>query len=59
MEKKLLTVKEVCEQTGIGRDKVYELIREGVLPAVDLCGLKVRPRDLDDFINNLQTINHE
>ncbi|MBP2027445.1 excisionase family DNA binding protein [Acetoanaerobium pronyense] len=34
MEKYLLTVKEVIEYTGIGQNRIYELIKKGDIKAV-------------------------
>lgn len=48
--KKLYTVTQVSKLLGVGRAKVYELIRQGLLPALKLGGLKVRKETLDDFL---------
>ena len=48
--KKLLTVLEAGKVLGIGRIKVYELIKNGYLPALNIGGLKVRREALDEFL---------
>jgi len=49
--KKLYNVTEVCELLGVGKNKVYELIKYGYLPALDLGGLKVSDSAIDKFID--------
>ena len=36
---------------GIGKAKVYELIKHGYLPALDLGGLKISDAAIDSFIS--------
>lgn len=49
-DKKLLNVIETGKLLGIGKIKVYELIKGGFLPALNLGGLKIRKETIDDFI---------
>ncbi len=48
--KKLHSVTETGKLLGIGRGTVYDLIKHGYLPALDLGGLKVPDAAIDDFI---------
>ena len=48
--KKLLTVVETGKFLGVGRIKVYELIKGGYLPALNIGGLKVRRAAIYDFL---------
>ena len=50
--KKLYNVTETGKLLGIGKAKVYELIRNGYLPALDLGGLKISNAAIDKFIAN-------
>ena len=52
--KRLYSVIEVGKMLGIGRVKVYELIKENYLPALNLGGLKVRKETIDDFLNKYE-----
>jgi excisionase family DNA binding protein len=45
MEKLLLTVDETAELLGVGRWKVFELIRQEQLASVKFGGLRRIPRD--------------
>lgn len=45
MEKLLLTVDETAQLLGVGRWKVFELIRQEHLTSVKLGGLRRIPRD--------------
>jgi excisionase family DNA binding protein len=50
-EKDLLKVPEACKRLGIGRTKLYAMVRTGQLPAVWIgSSLRLDPRDLDDLI---------
>jgi prophage regulatory protein len=55
MDKLLLRASEVCEMTGLGKSKTYELIAAGVIPSVRI-GKSVRvPADqLRHWIETLQ-----
>lgn len=54
--KPLLTVVEVANQLGTGRDFVYARINEGSLPAVYIGSVKrpktrIHPDDLEAYVN--------
>lgn len=50
MDNKLYTVKQVSEILKVNVNKVYDLIRVGLLPALKLGNLKVREASLDKFL---------
>lgn len=52
--KKLFTVIETGKLLGIGRIKVYELIKGGYLPALNLGGLKIRKETIDEFLSKYE-----
>ena len=54
--KKLYSVVEVGKILGIGKAKVYKLIKDGNLPAMNLGGLKVRKEALEDFLDGYESI---
>lgn len=39
---------------GVGRVKIYELIKSGVLPALNIGGLKVRKETLEQFLEKYE-----
>ena len=41
---------------GIGKARVYKLIKDGNLPAMNLGGLKVRKEALEDFLDGYESI---
>lgn len=47
----LYTVKEVSKILKINLGKVYELMKKGSLPYIDLGARKIRGKDLEHFIN--------
>ena len=48
---RLLSVQEVSEQLGMGRSWVYNQIRSGELPSVQLGGtVKIKSDDLEEYI---------
>jgi len=48
---RLLSVQEVSEQLGMGRSWIYNQIRSGELPSVQLGGtVKIKPEDLEQYI---------
>lgn len=49
-EKKLYNVTETSRLLGIGKGKVYELIKSDYLHALDLGGLKISSAEIDRFI---------
>ncbi len=53
-DKKLYSVAEVGKILGIGKVRVYQLIKEGYLPAMNLGGLKVRKETLDSFLEKYE-----
>ena len=53
-DKKLLNVTETGKVLGIGRIKVYELIKGGYLPALNLGGLKIRKETIDEFLSKYE-----
>ena len=49
----LLSVSEVGELLGMGRSWVYNQIKSGEMPSVQLGGsVKVRREDLEEYIQN-------
>lgn len=53
--KKLYSVVEVGKILGIGKARVYKLIKDGRLPAMNLGGLKIRKEALDNFLNGYES----
>ena len=54
IEKKLYNVAQISKMLGIGKAKVYSLIKDGLLPALQLGGLKVRKEALDAFLEKCE-----
>lgn len=54
--KKLYSVAEVGKILGIGKARVYKLIKDGRLPAMNLGGLKIRKEALEDFLYGYESI---
>lgn len=54
--KKLYSVVEVGKILGIGKARVYKLIKDGRLPAMNLGGLKIRKEALEDFLDGYESI---
>ena len=49
----LLSIKEVCEELGMGKSWVYHRLRSQEIPSIKLGGaVKVKRTDLDEFIEN-------
>lgn len=46
----LLTVTEVAKLLKVNRNFVYNIIKKGELPAVNVGSIKVRKSDLNDYI---------
>ena len=46
----LFSVKDTAKYLGISKNKVYELIRSGLLPAIKIGGLKIRSTTLQNFL---------
>lgn len=57
MEDILYTVKETSKLLKVNTNFVYKLIKEGKLKALRLGSIKIRKRDLDNFILELETLN--
>ncbi len=52
MEKRLLTVKEVCEYLNVSKPTVYRLIKEGKLKPIKIGkATRFEKEDIDKFIN--------
>jgi excisionase family DNA binding protein len=55
MERLLLTPEEVAEMLGIGRTKVYELLRLGMIESVKIHGCRRIPTQaVHDYIERLR-----
>ncbi|MFP5372952.1 MAG: helix-turn-helix domain-containing protein [Actinomycetes bacterium] len=55
MEKLLLTPEETAEVMGIGRTKVYELLRRGVLESVRIGGSRRVPTAaVEEYVRRLR-----
>ena len=47
----VLSIKEVCEELGMGKSWVYHRLRSGEIPSIKLGGaVKVKRTDLNEFI---------
>ena len=54
MQKAAYTVKDLCHETGIGRTKIYQLIKEDKMRARKLGKRTVfLAKDVEAFLNNL------
>ena len=52
-QRELLSIKEVCEELGMGKSWVYHRLKSGEIPSIKLGGaVKVKRTDLDEFIEN-------
>jgi excisionase family DNA binding protein len=50
---RLLSVQEASEQLGMGRSWVYQQIKSGELPSVQLGSIiKIKSKDLEEYIEN-------
>jgi excisionase family DNA binding protein len=50
--KRLLSVQEVCQELGMGKSWVYQQIRDGELPSIQLGGsVKVERTDLEEYLS--------
>jgi excisionase family DNA binding protein len=55
MERLLLTPEETAEMLGIGRTKVYELIRLGLIESVKIHGCRRIPTEaVHDYVERLR-----
>jgi excisionase family DNA binding protein len=60
MKRKLLTIGEVCERTGLGRTLVYRLVSTGELPSIKVGRTRRVPvAALDAFIGEQLTNTSE
>lgn len=52
--KLLLSTEEAAQRLGIGRTRMYELLRSGEVPSVKLGrSRRVRPEDLNEYVERL------
>src|SRR5918998_5831819 len=52
-QRELLSIKEVCEELGMGKSWVYHRLRSGEIPSIKLGGaVKVKRADLNTLIEN-------
>lgn len=52
------TVEQIAEMLGIGRDKVYYLLRTGQLKSIKIGKLRrITDRHLADFVASLETMD--
>ncbi|MCW2805999.1 MAG: hypothetical protein QOF52_1473 [Propionibacteriaceae bacterium] len=57
MEKLLLSPAEAAAHLSVGRSKVYDLMRLGLLRSVKIGGCRRIPRAaLDEFVASLETV---
>lgn len=52
MQDKVYTVKQVSEILQVNVNRVYDLIRAGLLPALKLGNLKIREASLENFLKD-------
>lgn len=52
MDIKLYTVKEVADILKCNRNRVYDLIHAGILPAIKIGSYKVTQQELNSFISS-------
>lgn len=59
--RRLVSVDEACEQLGIAKTKLYELMRTGDLasvklpPGTNMAGRRIEQAEIDDFIARNRT----
>ena len=54
----IYTISEVSKLLKVNRNFVYELIKSGKLKAIKIGSLKVRKKDLHEYLDNLNSINY-
>ncbi|HEY0869599.1 MAG TPA: helix-turn-helix domain-containing protein [Acidothermaceae bacterium] len=55
MDKLLFTVREAADMLGIGRSKLYELLRAGTVPSVRIGSCRrIAALDLADLVDKLR-----
>jgi excisionase family DNA binding protein len=48
----LLTIRQVCQELSVGRSWVYDRIKAGEMPSVQMGGtLRIKREDLDEYVN--------
>jgi excisionase family DNA binding protein len=48
----LLTIRQVCQELGVGRSWVYDRIKAGEISSVQLGGnLRIKREDLEEYVN--------
>ena len=47
---KLYTVKEASTLLGIGKNRMYDLIKSGVIKVLKVGGIKIRAQSLEEFL---------
>lgn len=57
--KPLYTVKEAAKVLKTNPNMVYDLVNSGQLPALRLGAIKVRGKDLENFINSYPAQNQQ
>ncbi|MGH8890028.1 MAG: helix-turn-helix domain-containing protein [Acidothermaceae bacterium] len=56
MDKLLLTPREAADVLGIGRSKLYELLRAGTVPSVRIGACRrIAALDLENLVDKLRT----
>lgn len=50
---KIYTVSEVSKILKVNKNFVYEMIKQGRLKAVKIGSIKIKEKDLENFVNNL------
>ena len=57
-EELLVTVPEASRRLSMGRSKVYELLRDGLLPSLRVGGSRrIAVRDLEEFVGLLREVS--
>lgn len=54
----IYTISEVSKLLKVNRNFVYELIKSGELKAIKIGSLKVKKKDLSEYLDNLKPINY-
>ncbi len=50
----LLTPAQAGQLLGVGRTSMYDLIKAGTIPSVELFGLKISRADLERYVEKLK-----
>lgn len=60
MDKLLLTPVEAADTLGIGRSKLYELMRAGIVPSVRIGACRrIASTDLSELVASLRATHHD